>query len=248
MHSRQQAATPESRFKNKILQHLPPEVIARMQLRTVQLPVEREIEYPGDRIDHMVFLESGVASMTTTFQDGKQAEVGLFGFEAAIGVSALMGTKRSLNRVYMQIAGHGYQSPMEAVITEFKTGGQFHKLVLNYVQAQLIQVAQSAGCNISHNLEQRLSRWLLLCADRSRTDSFVLSQEFLSMMLGVRRSSVNIAIGHLEEAGLVAIHRQRIQIVDFQGLERRSCECYRVVKQHLDSFADYDSGQADSEM
>jgi len=122
--------------------------------------------------------------MTTTFKDESQVEVGMFGYESVIGVSALMGTKKSLNRVYTQIAGHGYSCHVEDARREFRLGGYFQSLVLRYVQAQLVQAMQSAGCNAKHNFEQRLARWLLLCADRAHIDTFKISHEFLADMLG----------------------------------------------------------------
>jgi CRP-like cAMP-binding protein len=156
-----------------------------------------------------------------------------------------MGTKRSLNRVYMQIAGRGFAAPIEACRNEFVSNDRFRDLMLRYVQTQLIQAMQSAGCNLSHHLEQRLARWLLLCADRSRTDSFVLSQEFLGMMLGVRRTSVNVALGRLADKAFIENHRNRITIINKTALEGQACECYSVVKHHLDSFTEFDSGQGD---
>ena len=138
----------------------------------------------GGPIRHLYFLEVGMASMTTTFADGAQVEVGMFGYESVIGISALMGTKQSLNRVYTQIAGSGYRCDIQRGDEEFARGGIFQRLVLRYVQTQLVQAMQSAGCNAVHNFEQRLSRWLLISADRANTDQFKMSQEFLSHMLG----------------------------------------------------------------
>jgi hypothetical protein len=171
-------------------------------------------------------------------------EVGMFGYESVAGVSALMGTKRSLNRVYMQIAGHGYSSPLEVARKEFKLGGRFQTLCLRYVQAQLVQAMQSAGCNAKHDIEQRLARWLLICADRAHTDTFKMSQEFLAHMLGSSRPTVTIAAAGLKRRKLIRYTRGEIQIMDVKGLEQRACECYRVIKDHLDNYADFDGGIA----
>jgi CRP-like cAMP-binding protein len=145
-------------FKNKLLQNLDQEVIERLCLRPVTLELRHEIEYPGSTIDNLFFIEEGIGSMTTTFKDGFQVEVGLFGYESVIGVSALMGTRRSLNRVYMQLAGSGFSCPVEVARKEFERNGDFHRLALRYVQAQLTQATQSAGCNARHELPQRLAR------------------------------------------------------------------------------------------
>lgn len=236
-------ASPETfRYTNRVLKNLPDAVLQRLHLRRVDLPANRAIEFPGDPIEHLIFLEAGAASMTTTFDDGSQVEVGLFGYEAVLGVSALMGTKRSLNRVYMQIAGRGFASPMAAARTEFLQCGPLQKLILRNVQAQLSQIAQSAGCNAKHDVEQRLARWLLLCADRAGSASLSISHDFLATMLGVRRMSAGVVIGHFKRLGLIDHQRGRILILDAQGLEQKACECYRAVKQHLDNATEFDTG------
>jgi len=158
-----------------------------------------------------------------------------------IGVSALMGTKQSLNRVYTQIAGWGYRCRFETAVAEFGRCGPFQRLALRYVQAQLVQCAQSAGCNAEHSNEQRLARWLLICADRVHSDQFKMSQEFLSHMLGSTRPTVTLAAGRLKEERLITYRRAEIAIVDRKGLEKRACECYGVIKQHLDDFAAFDT-------
>jgi len=200
-----------------------------------------EIEFPGRPVDHVYFLEEGMASMTTTFSDGDQVEVGMFGFESVIGISALMGTKRSLNRVYTQIAGHGYSTPLEAAKREFRLGGIFQDLVLRYVQAQLVQAMQSAGCNAKHNFEQRLARWLLICADRAHSNSFKMSHEFLGDLLVAGRPNVTLTAGVLKRRGLIEYSRGKIKILDVPGLAATSCECYKIIKDHLDNYAEFDS-------
>ena len=225
-------------FKNVILQRLHPEVIGRLDLQRVELPVNREIEFPGNGIAHLFFIEDGIASMTVTFKDGFEVEVALGGPESILGTSCMMGTRRSLNRVYMQIGGYGYSSVMEVATKEFKRGEQFHDLTLRYLQAQFIQSAQTAGCNAHHNIEQRMARWLLLCSDRVGDRVLPLSHEYMADMLGVTRSSVTVVAGHLQERGLIQYTRGKITLLDLPGLEAISCECYRVVRDHLRSFAD----------
>ncbi len=231
-----------SRYKNKLLQNLTPEIIQRLQLRQVSLEVGREIEYPGSSIDHLFFIEEGIGSMTATFRDGSQVEVGMFGYESVIGISALMGTKHSLNRIYMQLGGNGFSSPIDLARKEFQRCSDFHNLALRYVQAQLTQATQSAGCNAKHDIEQRLARWMLLCADRAHSDTFSMSQEFIADMLGSSRSTVSIAAGLLKEKGLIDYRRGVIHVLNHEQLELRSCECYRVVKDHLDNYTEFDTG------
>jgi hypothetical protein len=152
-----------------------------------------------------------------------------------------MGTKRSLNRVYTQIAGHGYCSHVEDARKEFRLGGAFQFLALRYVQAQLVQAMQSAGCNAKHNFEQRLARWLLICADRTHIDTFKISHEFLADMLGGRRPTISTTAGILKRKGLIEYSRGEIRILDVPGLTKTACECYQIIKDHLDNYADFDT-------
>jgi CRP-like cAMP-binding protein len=230
-----------SGFKNTLLKALDGDVIERLRLQPVKFEVKHEIENPGDTIDHLYFLEEGMASMTTTFKDGSQVEVGMFGYESVIGVSALMGTKESLNRVYTQIAGKGYSCHAEDAKREFRLGGRFQFLALRYVQAQLVQAMQSAGCNAKHSFEQRLARWLLLCADRAHIDTFKISHEFLADMLGGRRPTISTTAGILKRKGLIEYTRGEIRILDVPGLTKTSCECYLIIKDHLDNYTEFDT-------
>jgi CRP-like cAMP-binding protein len=229
-------------FKNSLLRNLGVEDIQRLCLRPVTFELLHEIEFPGNPIDHLFFVEEGMASMTTTFGDGSQVEVGMFGYESVIGVSALMGTKRSLNRVYTQIPGFGYSSPVKVAREEFRRGGAFQNLALRYVQAQLLQATQSAGCNAKHNVEQRLARWLLLCADRAHSETYHMSQDFLADMLGSTRPTLSLVAGILKDERLIDYSRGVIRIVDAAGLEKKACECYHIIKDHLDNYAEFDSG------
>ena len=230
-------------YKNTVLRTLSPESVLRLHLHPVQFELEHEIEYPGLALHHLYFVEKGMASMTTTFKDGSQVEVGMFGYESVIGVSALMGTRRSLNRVYTQIAGSGYSCPLAAARREFELGGLFQSLALRYVQAQLVQAVQSAGCNAKHSSEQRLARWLLICADRAHSNRFIMSHGFLADMLGSSRSTVSLAAARLKHENLISYTRGDIHILNPAGLQHVACECYSVIKDHLDNYAEFDTGR-----
>jgi CRP-like cAMP-binding protein len=229
-------------FKNSLLKSLDFEVIARLGLKPIAFPLAREIEFPGKPIKHLFFLEEGMASMTTTFKDGSQVEVCMFGYESVIGISALMGTRQSLNRVYTQIEGRGFSCEIDVGRAEFRRCDAFHDLALRYVQAQLVQSMQSAGCNAKHEIHQRLARWLLICADRAHSNTFKMSQEFLSHMLGSSRPTVSMAAGTLKQKNLITYVRGVIRIIDPRGLEAEACECYHIIKDHLDNYTEFDSG------
>jgi CRP-like cAMP-binding protein len=228
-------------FKNTLLRALDAEVIERLRLSPVTFELRHEMEYPHRPIRHIYFLESGMASMTATFQDGSQVEVSTFGFESVVGISALMGSKKSLNRVYTQIAGHGFASPVEAARKEFSLGGSFQCLALRYVQAQLDQATQYIGCNAKHTFEPRLARWLLTCADRSHSDTFKMSHELLADMLGGTRSTVSLAAAALKRKGLIQYSRGVIRILDVPGLQENACECYKIIKHHLKNYSEFDT-------
>jgi CRP-like cAMP-binding protein len=180
-------------FKNGILRSFQPEIIRRLLLTPIVLSRGFEIEKPGDAVHQLVFIEDGVGSITVAFRDGFQTEVGIFGLESVIGAPALLGAQESPNRVFMQLAGHGFSCPITSAREEFSRLGQFHNLILRYIQIQLVQTCQSAGCNAHHEVRQRLCRWLLLCADRSESHILALTQENIADALGLRRSTVSVA-------------------------------------------------------
>ncbi len=233
---------PASPFRNTLLQRLDAKTIQCLELQPVQLPLLHALEVVGRKINSIFFLEQGIGSMTTSFENGSQVETSMFGYESAIGLSGLMGVRRSLNNVFMQLAGHGYISPIEAALSEFRRNGNFQILALRYVQVQLTLSIQSTACNAMHTYEQRLARWLLICCDRARQNHLEMAQEFVAQMLGSTRSTVSIAAAHLKAKGLIDYRRGSIQVLDLKGLEAEACECYRVVRTHLENLSEFDPG------
>ena len=230
-----------SKYQNTLLNSFDSELIARLHLAHVVFKAGQRIEEPGKPIRHLYFLESGMASMTALFLNGSEIEVGMFGSESVIGVSALMGTVQSLNHVYTQIEGIGYRCTYEHGLREFERFGVFHDRCLRYVQAQLLQSSQSAGCAAMHTSEQRLARWLLISADRAHVEVFKMSQEFLSHMLGSTRPTVSLVAGTLKKEGLISYSRGVVKITDRKGLEKRACECYETIKKHLANYEHFDT-------
>jgi CRP-like cAMP-binding protein len=229
------------RYNNTLLNALDANILARLRLSPINFPLKYEMEQPHSPIRHLYFLETGMASMTTWFLDGSQVEVGTFGRESIIGISALMGARRSMNHVYTQIPGHGYSCPIEYARAEFRRGEEFQTCALRYVQAQLDQATRSVGCNAKHKFEPRLARWLLTCRDRAGSEKFSMSHELLSIMLGGTRSTVTIAAGQLKAKGLIEYSRGAIHILDDEGLEKAACECYAILKNHLKNYVEFDT-------
>ena len=229
----------ERRFRNTILDHLDSDAVERLRLQHANFQLAEVLERNGGRIEQIVFLEDGIGSMTTVFEDGSQVEAGMFGYEAAIGAPALMGVVRANNQIAMQVPGHGYRTTKEVAEREFRRGDVFHDLVLRYAQSQSVQTSQAAGCNARHNVLQRLSRWLLTSRDRVTTDVLDFTQDFLSAMLGVARPAVNAVAQQLQEQGLIRYSRGRVEIVNRAGLEQVTCECYWKVRSDLEEFRQY---------
>lgn len=228
-------------FRNALLRSLDIAIVDRLSLPPVPFHLRQNIEVPGQAIRFLTFVETGMASMTTAFEDGSEVEVGMFGYESVIGVSALMGSLQSLNRVYTHITGYGYRCPVANASAEFERSGAFRTLMLRYVQAQLLQSMQSTGCNAKHTVEQRLARWLFLWPDRTNNTSFLMPHVFLADMLGTRRTTVTVAANVLKQAGLIRYSRGHMEITDIGSLQARSCECYRVIRDHLHSIASFAS-------
>jgi CRP-like cAMP-binding protein len=225
-------------YRNSVLNALGLDIVRRLQLLPIRFELQHQIEIPGTSIKRLFFIEDGMACMTTNFRDGSQVDVGMFGYESVIGVSALMGIKRSLNHISTQIAGSGYCCPIQVAKEEFSRGEAFQKLILSYVQTQLVGAAQSAGCHARHTVDQRLARWLLACSDRTHCKEFRLSHEFLADMLGSSRPTVSLAANTLRKMDLIHYQRGLLTIVDSPGLEQMACECYSTIKNHLENNLD----------
>jgi CRP-like cAMP-binding protein len=134
----------------------------------------------------------------------------------------------------VQIANGGVRAKADVILKEFMRGEKLQSILLRYLNSLLRQIAQTAACNASHTIDERLSRWLLMCHDRVASDQINLTQEFIAEMLGTRRATVNVGAVHLQSAGLIKYNRGRIQILDRPGLERFSCECYEAVRKLTD--------------
>ena len=213
------AALPDNQYQ-RLLPHLEPFAFEHGK-------VLYEIDQP---INYCYFPSAAVVSLVTQMEDGKIVEVGLIGNEGMTGVPFLLGQKNSTERAIVQIPNGGTRAKADVVLKEFLRGEALHSALLRYLSYLLRQVAQTAACNASHTIEERLSRWLLLCHDRVEADQINLTQEFIAEMLGTRRATVNVGAINLQSAGLIKYNRGRIQIIDRGGLERFSCECYEVVR------------------
>jgi CRP-like cAMP-binding protein len=224
--------TPRFETNNYILNSLPDEEYKRLHpdLEEVDLPRNRSIYRADEPIKHVYFPHTAMISVVTNTSSGESIEAGIIGWEGMAGIEVLMGVNSTSNESMVQLADGGLQIKTEAVRKEFNRGETLQKISLRYMHSLLMQVSQTALCNRLHSLEQRLSRWLLMCRDRARSDEVRLTQEFLSIMLGVNRPTVTIAATNLQNAGFIEYSRGRITIVDAKRLEKFTCECYGAVK------------------
>jgi CRP-like cAMP-binding protein len=224
---------PRLETRNYILNTLPDEDYKRLHpgLEEIDLPRGKNIYRPDEPIKYVYFPNSSMISIVTNTSSGESIEAGIIGWEGISGIEVLMGVDSTPNNESMvQIANGAARIKTELIREEFSRGGALQKLALRYMHALLMQVSQTALCNRLHSLEQRLSRWLLMCRDRAGANEVRLTQEFLSIMLGVNRPTVSIAATTLQSAGYIKYSRGRITILDGPKLEKFTCECYSAVK------------------
>jgi CRP-like cAMP-binding protein len=222
--------------RNRLLSALPPEDLAwlRPHMELVEFPPRLVLHMPGEPITAVHFPETGWVSMLATLDNGDAAEVGLVGREGMVGLPLLLGADRSPFEAMVQAGGTGLRLPAEAFRQALDHSAALKALLLRYTLAFNVQVAQTAGCNGRHQIEQRLARWMLMAHDRSEGDGFPMTHEFLSMMLGVRRAGVTVAAGVLQRAGLIRYERGRMTVTDRDGLEAGACDCYDAARREYD--------------
>jgi CRP-like cAMP-binding protein len=166
-------------------------------------------------------------------ENGASAEIAVVGNEGIVGIALFMGGESTPSRAVVQSAGKGLRLTSRVIKEEFNRAPVLH-LLLRYTQALITQMAQTAVCNRHHSLDQQLCRWLLLSLDRLQGNELVMTQELIANMLGVRREGVTEGALKLQKAGLIRYARGRINVLDREGLEQRTCECYAVVKKEYD--------------
>lgn len=206
----------------------------RKQLELVQMPLGHVLYEPGVAMAHVYFPITAIVSLLYVMHNGASAEIAVVGNEGLVGVSIFMGGASTPSRAVVQSAGIGCRVKIEFLMHEFNKAGPVLHLLLRYTQALITQMSQTAVCNRHHSLDQQLCRWLLLSLDRLQGDELVMTQELIGNMLGVRREGVTEGALKLQKAQLIAYVRGRITVLDRKGLERRTCECYEVVKREYD--------------
>ena len=231
-----EAAEWRSPIENRLLSALPREECERLlpNLQLVTFSLGHVIYESGAELEWIYFPNTSIISLIYTMEDGSTAEMGLAGNDGVVGVALFLGGDTAPNQAIVQVAGNALRMKAKVLREEFSRGGALQRRLLLYTQAMVTQISQTAACNRLHSVEKRLARLLLLVHDRLQFDDLPLTQEGLSLMLGVRRESVNVAARRLQGTGLIRYNRGSIRIFSRAGLEAVTCECYRVVRLEFD--------------
>jgi len=223
-------------IKNHLLAALPNAESQRWLplVESVDLPLGEVLYESGATLSHVYFPTTAIISLLYVMENGASAEIAVVGNEGIVGISLFMGGESTPSRAVVQSAGRGFRLKAQMMKEEFNRAGPVLHLLLRYTQALITQMAQTAVCNRHHSLDQQLCRWLLLSLDRLESNQLVMTQELIANMLGVRREGVTEGALKLQHAGLIQYARGHITVLDRAGLEKRSCECYAVVKKEYD--------------
>jgi CRP-like cAMP-binding protein len=218
-------------IQNLLLAALPDNDLQRIlpQLQTVPLRLKELLHKPGEPIDYVYFPGTGFCSIVTVLEDGSMVEAATVGREGLVGLAAtLVENPTSIASMVQSDIGICYRMKASTFREEMERCGPFHDVIMRYQQALMAFIMQTAACNAAHSIEQRLARWLLVAQDRMDADEFLLTQEFIAMMLGASRSTVSEIAAELQKSGFITYSRGRVSICNREALEAASCECYKM--------------------
>ena len=197
-------------------------------LTAVELERRHPLEYPNKKIEHVYFIEQGIASVVAAGDSGRQIEVGLIGCEGVTGLAVILGDDRSPRSTYMQVGGSGRKISVQDFRNAMERSKSLDKLLMHYTQAFMVQTSHTAVANARGSVEERLARWILMAHDRVEGDDIPLTHEFLAIMLGTRRPGVTKSVQALTKKGLIRTDRALITVVDRDGLMKRAGKLYGV--------------------
>jgi CRP-like cAMP-binding protein len=219
-------------MENRILAALPGGELERLRphLQRVRLARGQPIIVPEKPIRDLYFPVNCLLSLVTTMEDGASVESGTIGREGMSGVPVLLDARQTTMPTFVQVPGEALRVRAEIVKTVYDSGGPPRTLLNRYIHTVIVIGSQATACNRLHSLEQRFCKWLLMSSDGIGSDEVGLTQEFLAVMLGVRRAGVTEAALRVQAAGLITYGRGRIRILERAGLERAACECYARTK------------------
>lgn len=223
-----------NRFLDKLSTPIRQKLIKHME--PLYLAFEEVLYHEAEAIDYAYFPSGAVLSSLAIMQDGTSIEVATVGNEGLIGHYSTGGLVLSPNKVIVQVPGNGYRIKVTTLNREVSNSQQLRQLIGNYQFAFMQQISQTVACNGLHSIDKRCCRWLLMTSDRVGSNEINLTHEYLGVMLGVRRASVSTALKPLQESKLITTHRGVITILNSEGLKKRACECYQVIRSVYDGI------------
>ena len=225
-----------SRPNNFLLAALPNAEYQRLEpyLTTISVPRGQVLYEASEMIETVYFPNDALISLVSILIDGSTTEIGLIGGTGVVGLAAILSNGYSQHRAVVQIPDSVTKISASVLKREFDRGEELQRLLLNFAQIRIDQTAQLAACNRHHIIEERLARWLMMVRELIQSDELPLTQEFLSSMLGVRRSGVTVSAGILQQAGMISYSRGRITVLDAERLEETACECYELFRDNFD--------------
>ncbi|MFZ0638687.1 MAG: Crp/Fnr family transcriptional regulator [Candidatus Acidiferrales bacterium] len=224
--------------RNKVLLAMPDNEyeLMRSDLRYIDLPDHLSLHEPTQKIEFVYFPNRGMVSQVVVTKDGRTVEVGVVGKEGYVGAGLAAGLSRSSVREIIQIAGDGFRMVGNALGRILRLTPQLQVILNRHNGLQAMQVAQTAACNRLHDIQQRLSRWLLMTQDRVDSGVLPITHDFIATMMGTDRSTVSIAASVLQKKGIIEYVRGAVKIVNRRKLEKSACECYAVIQQFEDDL------------
>jgi CRP-like cAMP-binding protein len=219
-------------MENRILAALPADQFERLRphMEGVRLARGQSVIVPEKPIRDFYFPLNCLLSLVTTMVDGASVESGTIGREGVSGVPVLLDARQTTMPTFVQVAGEALRVRADVLKATYDAGGALRTLLNRYIHTVIVVGSHSAACNRLHGLEQRFCRWLLMSSDGIGSDEVGLTQEFLSVMLGVRRAGVTEAALKVQADGIISYARGRISILDRRRLELSACECYERTK------------------
>ena len=220
---------------NRLLNDLPQGELERLLAHSkyIQLSRSKILHELGEPVRHAYFPVNGMISLLSTTSEGNTIGIAMVSNEGMVGVPLILRTDILPYQAMVQISGDALRIDAEAFKEGLTPSGELERRLLRYVSALLTQIAQSAVCNHFHTTEARFCRWLLVSRDWVNTNTLLMTQESISHMLGTSRSGVTKAANNLADADLIRYRRGKITILNHQGLENYTCECYKTVKDQL---------------
>ena len=212
-------ATPDNEYE-----------LMRPDLTYIDLPDHLSLHEPAQKIEFVYFPNRGMVSQVVVTKDGRTVEVGVVGKEGYVGAGLAAGLTRSSVREIIQVAGDGFRMMGSAMQRILRSAPQLQVVLNRQLGLQGMQVAQTAACNRLHDIQQRLSRWLLMTQDRVDSAALPITHDFIATMMGTDRSTVSVAASVLQKKGIIEYVRGAVKIVNRRKLEQSSCECYEAIR------------------